>query len=285
MSLHARNAKPLRLLSSSFESSARGILEAEANPASSRVADRGGGAAAAAAGQPQQARQGGTSRRRLAALRRAAACDLRPAGNGHAPKLETGGAASPQLGQPDAMEARGSVQPPARAGACAVWAAAAGRGPTCAWPPGPAPLPQLQVAAPRWLAAGCRGQCRACSLLGSTCRGAGSKLHSQHSERMSAARCRAVCMTAKLHVSPCTWPGSPEQCILLRSCHAVMLIWARLACRELQSALTQEYKGSLPAHSGLKFLYQDIDGDWLLMHAAESWPCILATATRVMIAT
>lgn len=58
-----------------------------------------------------------------------------------------------------------------------------------------------------------------------------------------------------------------------------------LGRRELQSAVRQEYKASLPTQGSLKFLYQDIDGDWLLMHAAESWPCVLATATRVMLAT
>ena len=59
----------------------------------------------------------------------------------------------------------------------------------------------------------------------------------------------------------------------------------RAGCRELQSAVQQEYRGSLPSQGKLKLLYQDIDGDWMLMHHADSWPCVLATATRVLVSS
>ena len=59
----------------------------------------------------------------------------------------------------------------------------------------------------------------------------------------------------------------------------------RAGCRELQSAVQQEYRGSLPSQGKLKLLYQDIDGDWMLMHQAESWPCVLATATRLLVSS
>ena len=54
-------------------------------------------------------------------------------------------------------------------------------------------------------------------------------------------------------------------------------------CRSLWNGLRQAYGKSLPETTGLKVVYQDLDGDYILLRPEEPWVHFLSNARRVII--
>ena len=54
-------------------------------------------------------------------------------------------------------------------------------------------------------------------------------------------------------------------------------------CRLLWQGLRAAYGAALPQHAGLKLVYQDGEGDMLLLLPDQPWAHFLATVRRVII--
>lgn len=54
-------------------------------------------------------------------------------------------------------------------------------------------------------------------------------------------------------------------------------------CRQLMSAIRESWGSTLPAIVDLKMIYEDFDGDFLLLQPTELWPSIASHIRRLII--
>lgn len=89
---------------------------------------------------------------------------------------------------------------------------------------------------------------------------------------------------------PCIWAQSggssccPICAHILKPCSGLIMHNVNVLCSALIETVKEGWASKLPNTEHFKLVYQDKDGDLLLMQASEPWSAIMADALRIIIA-